>query len=134
MVFSRAALLALALSISGCSEVPSNHTFLMPDGRKGAIVSVSGNGVTPPIVAVITPKKSAYNVRVVSAEPPVQALMQGALSGIAIGAGLAAQGAYIRPSRVSASANNIGGNATGGNATGGTASGGAILNCVTGSC
>src|SRR4051794_23773079 len=98
--------LPTAAIIAGCSEVPKTHGFLMPDGRKAAIVSVAGNGVKPPAVAFITPRRSAYDVTIVSATPPVQAALQGAVGGVAIGAGLAAQGALIRPSPVSSSANN----------------------------
>jgi hypothetical protein len=126
--------MAVALVAGGCSQVPTNSTFLMPDGRKAAIVSVSGNGVTPPVVAVITPRRSPYNVQVFATEPPVQSALHGAVGGLAVGAGLAAQGALVRPSRTSATANNIGGSATGGSATGGSATGGTVLNCIAGPC
>jgi hypothetical protein len=122
--------LPVLATVAGCSAVPQTHSFLMPDGRKAAIVSVAGNGVTPPAVAFITPKRSPYDVRIVSATPPLQSALQGAVGGIAIGAGLAAQGALIRPSRLSSSANNIGGSATGGSASGGSATGGTVINCV----
>jgi len=134
MAYQQGLIFSIFLASAGCSQVPVNNSFLMPDGRKAAVVSVSGNGVTPPIVAVITPRRSPYNVQVFAAQPPVQSALQGAVGGIAIGAGLAGQGALLRPSRVNANASNIGGSASGGNAAGGTATGGSVTNCVTGPC
>lgn len=101
-----------ALACAGCVNQLETTAFRMPDGRQGSFVTLSGDGFTPPVVALMTPKASPYDVHVVSAAPLAQSVLQGAVAGAEVGGGLALEGALIRPTRVSAVGNSATSTAT----------------------
>lgn len=101
-----------ALAGAGCANQLETTAFRMPDGRPGSFVTLPGNGFTPPVVALMTPKASPYDVHVISAAPLAQSALQGAVAGAEVGGGLALEGALIRPTRVNAVGNSATSNAT----------------------